>query len=130
MPQSNDPVAKALAGAKATLAHANAAFPSSGASAITSKPAAAPAPKKSSSISIGEPEKGTANELKSKVDMVGKAKTALGDAIKMHKGGPVKKSGTYQLQAGEHVLTAPEAKTARKHALMMSGMKSLAKAAK
>jgi hypothetical protein len=129
MPQSNDPVAKALAGAKATLAHANATFPSSGAPKAAATPAPAVAPKKAS-MSIGEPEKGTANELKSKAEMVGKAKTALGDAPKMHKGGPVKKSGTYQLQAGEHVLTAPEAKTARKHALMMSGMKSLAKAAK
>jgi len=45
-----------------------------------------------------------------------------------HKGGTVKKDGTYRLQAGEHVLTAPEADKARNHAIMASGIKSLAKA--
>lgn len=45
----------------------------------------------------------------------------------MHKGGPVKADGAYNLKAGEHVLTASEAANARKHALMASGMKSLAK---
>jgi len=45
-----------------------------------------------------------------------------------HKGGTVPKDGTYRLQAGEHVLTAPEAEKARKHAIMASGIKSLAKA--
>jgi hypothetical protein len=44
----------------------------------------------------------------------------------MHKGGTVKVSGDYNLQAGEHVLTASEAAKARNHALMASGMKSLA----
>jgi hypothetical protein len=47
-----------------------------------------------------------------------------------HKGGTIPADGTYQLQAGEHVLTAAEAETARKHALMVSGLKSLAKPAK
>ena len=46
-----------------------------------------------------------------------------------HKGGPIPKDGAYKLKAGEHVLTAKEADTARKHALMASGMKSLAKPA-
>lgn len=126
MPQQNDdPVAKALAGAKATLAHANASFPSpTPAPAAKASPSLAP---KKASMSVGEPEKGIANDLKSKAGMVDKAKMALNDAPKMHKGGPVKKSGTYQLQAGEHVLTAPEAVIARKHALMASGMKSLSK---
>ncbi len=45
-----------------------------------------------------------------------------------HKGGTVKKDGTYRLKAGEHVLTAPEAEKAKKHAIMASGIKSLAKA--
>ena len=46
-----------------------------------------------------------------------------------HKGGPIPKDGPYNLKAGEHVLTAKEADKARKHALMASGMKSLAKPA-
>lgn len=45
---------------------------------------------------------------------------------KMHSGGTVKKDGAYSLKAGEHVLTAPEADKARNHALIASGMKSLA----
>jgi hypothetical protein len=49
---------------------------------------------------------------------------------KMHSGGSVKADGDYNLKAGEHVLTEPEAKLARKHALMFSGMKSLAHASK
>lgn len=48
----------------------------------------------------------------------------------MHNGGPVLADGAYRLKAGEHVLTAPEATKARKHALMASGMKSLAKPGK
>lgn len=48
----------------------------------------------------------------------------------MHTGGPVMEDGVYRLQAGEHVLTASEAAKARKHALMVSGMKSLAKSGK
>ncbi len=49
-------------------------------------------------------------------------------APKMHKGGPIKADGIYRLKAGEHVLTADEATKARKHALMITGMHSLAKA--
>jgi hypothetical protein len=45
---------------------------------------------------------------------------------KMHNGGTVKADGAYDLKAGEHVLTAPEAAKARNHALMASGMKSMA----
>jgi hypothetical protein len=48
----------------------------------------------------------------------------------MHTGGPVMADGAYRLKAGEHVLTAAEAKKAQKHALMASGMKSLAKSGK
>src|SRR5579864_5282774 len=108
----------ALSDAKATLAQANAAFPSS---SLKSAGAAAPAkpvaaPKVSS---IGE-------ELATKKTMVDKARSAL---PKMHNGGTVKADGDYNLKAGEHVLTAPEAAKARQHALMASGMKSLAKPA-
>lgn len=118
MPQQNqdDPVAKALAGAKGFLkehpADMSKADP-------PRRPAPAPTPKPSS---MGEEAKGAA-------DMVQKAKTALNvsNAPKMHKGGPVKKDGIYSLQAGEHVLTADEAQMARKHAIMASGMKSLSK---
>jgi lysophospholipid acyltransferase (LPLAT)-like uncharacterized protein len=49
---------------------------------------------------------------------------------KMHNGGPVMADGVYRLKAGEHVLTAPEAAKAKKHAMMASGMKSLAKSGK
>lgn len=49
---------------------------------------------------------------------------------KMHKGGDVPKDGPYTLKAGEHVLTEKEAKIARKHAILASGLKSLAKSAK
>ena len=47
----------------------------------------------------------------------------------MHKGGPVMKDGTYRLKMGEHVLTAKETAKAKQHALMSSGIKSLAKSA-
>lgn len=43
-----------------------------------------------------------------------------------HKGGPIIKDGVYKLKAGEHVLTEDEAHQARKHAIMASGIKSLA----
>ncbi len=104
----------ALSDAKAALAHANASFPSNPPAAA--KPA--PTPTKSSP-SIGD-------ELMVKKAMVDKARSAL---PKMHKGGPVNADGDYNLKAGEHVLTEPEAALARKHALMASGMKSLAKPA-
>jgi hypothetical protein len=98
--------------AKAALAHANAAFPQREPATKTAVASEKPAP------SIGE-------ELAVKKSMVDKAKSAL---PKMHKGGTVKADGGYSLKAGEHVLTAPEAELAKKHALMASGMKSLAKA--
>lgn len=113
MPQNGDAVSKALASAKSALSHANTAFPSPAKPAVApAKPAAAPKP-----ATLGD-------ELVAKKTMVDKAVSAL---PKMHTGGPVIKDGAYQLKAGEHVLTAPEAEKARKHALMSVGMKSLAK---
>jgi DsbC/DsbD-like thiol-disulfide interchange protein len=102
----------ALTAAKQALAHADKAFPSTATPSVAApKVSAATAP------SIGQ-------ELAAKKTMVDKAMSAL---PKMHNGGPVKVDGSYQLKAGEHVLTEAEAKKARKHALMASGMKSLAK---
>ena len=120
---ATDAVTKALSGAKSALSTANKKFPSP-ATPKAAAPAAKPTAKSSSSISIGEPEKGIASELKSKADNVSQYAAAL---PKMHDGGPVKKDGAYQLQAGEHVLTAVEARIARRHAIAASGMKSLAK---
>ena len=122
MPQ-NDAVSKALAGAKATLKNANTAFPS--AKAPVSSQAAAPAPKPAAPAP--KPAPTTGDELKAKQDNVN---TYLKSIPKMHVGGPVTEDGPYQLKAGEHVLTEPEAKKARKHALMAVGMKSLAKPGK
>lgn len=48
----------------------------------------------------------------------------------MHRGGPVKEDGMYKLKKGEHVLTAEEAEHAHKHALMFSGIKSMARSYK
>ena len=120
---ATDPVTKALSSAKSALSTANKKFPSAMAPK-TAAPAAKPAAKPASSISIGEPEKGIKAELQSKADNVKQYTDAL---PKMHDGGPVKKDGAYQLQAGEHVLTAVEARIARRHAIAASGMKSLAK---
>jgi hypothetical protein len=111
-----DSVTDALAAAKGALSHANAAFPPAAA-----KPAAAPsAPVKKSAPTLGD-------ELVAKKTMVDKARVAL---PKMHNGGPVLADGDYNLKAGEHVLTAAETKKATQHALMASGLKSLAKSGK
>ena len=105
----------ALSDAKAALDAANKAFPSSAPSS-----SAAPAPK----VAAKPVAPNLGQELAAKKTMVDKAKRAL---PKMHNGGPVPADGDYNLKAGEHVLTAPEAAKARSHALMASGMKSLAK---
>lgn len=60
----------------------------------------------------------------------GSKKPYADDATSYHTGGTIPADGVYKLQAGEHVLTAPEAEKAKKHALMVSGMKSLAKPVK
>ena len=52
------------------------------------------------------------------------------ESTSYHTGGTIPEDGTYQLEAGEHVLTATEAEKAKKHALMASGIKSLAKPVK
>ena len=108
----------ALSDAKAALAHANVAFPT--ATPKTATPAQAASKAITTAPSIGQ-------ELANKKIMVDKARIAL---PKMHNGGPVLADGAYQLKMGEHVLTAAEAKKARTHALMASGMKSLAKPGK
>ena len=105
-----------LAGAKNALKTADRMFPSSMA---PKAPAPVSAPKTS-----GKPAITTGDELRVKARNVSEYAKAL---PKLHNGGPVKADGGYDLQAGEHVLTAAEAKQARKHALMASGMKSLAK---
>ena len=105
-----------LAGAKNALKTADRMFPSSMA---PKAPAPVSAPKTS-----GKPAITTGDELRVKARNVSEYAKAL---PKLHNGGPVKADGGYDLQAGEHVLTAAEAKQARKHALMAVGMKSLAK---
>lgn len=111
MPQ-NDAVSKALSSAKSALAHSNMAFP-----------AAKPAPAKPTPAPASKPTPTISDELKAKQDNVNQYM----NAPKMHNGGPVAADGVYQLKKGEHVLTAPEAAKARKHAMMAVGMKSLAK---
>lgn len=108
MAQSGDPVSNA----KAALASANKAFPS---------PAKAPAPKAQPAAPVVHPPT-VGDELKAKADNVNQYM----NAPKMHKGGPVMADGVYTLRAGEHVLAKGEADKARKHALMASGVKSLA----
>jgi hypothetical protein len=54
------------------------------------------------------------------------AAKAPADIPHLHHGGPVPTDGIYKLKAGEHVLTAKEAAKAKKHALLASGLKSLA----
>lgn len=81
--------------------------------ASASKTAAAAGAAKSTAPKI-------ADELAATNKMRDKATEAL---PKMHDGGPVVADGAYQLKAGEHVLTAPQAKMARHHALMVVGMK-------
>lgn len=120
MPQ-NQSVDQILAGAKAELGKANAM-------SATLPKAATPAPKPVAPKPIA-PKASLKNELDAKGQMVGQAKKALegtGVVPKMHRGGPVMADGVYQLQKGEHVLTAPEAARAKKHALMHAGMRSLA----
>jgi uncharacterized phage infection (PIP) family protein YhgE len=116
MPQ-NDAITKALSSAKSALGHANATFPSSAVSTPAKTAVAAAVPK---AASIGE----ELNAKKANVDQYMKT------LPKLHKGGPVLKTGAYQLKAGEHVLTMSEAATARKHAIMASGVKSLARPGK
>ena len=106
----------ALSDAKAALAHANTAFPPAPKATPVAVKAPSPAPAQSN---IGV-------ELREKGKMMDNARKALSDAPKMHKGGTVKADGVYNLQAGEHVLTAPETAKVRKHAMMISGLKSLA----
>ena len=78
------------------------------------------------SANVDKDYTGTANATSIKGNQL-QSQAILGS---MHTGGPVMADGAYQLKAGEHVLTAAEATKAKRHALMASGMKSLAKAGK
>lgn len=113
MAQNGDPVSNA----KAALASANKAFPSSMAPKASAPKVTAKAAPIVKAPSVGD-------ELAAKAANVKEYEAAL---PKMHKGGPVMSDGAYVLKAGEHVLAPGEADIARKHALMASGMKSLAK---
>lgn len=118
MPQN--PVAdKIMSDAKAELSKASTM------SASLPK-AAAPAPKPSAPVKAKAPT--LSDELSAKGQMVGEAKKALAvTPPKMHRGGAVKQDGVYQLKKGEHVLTEEEAMHAHKHALMASGLGSMAR---
>lgn len=117
----NDPIATA----KAALSKANTAFPTKFSKVATGATPAKPAPAPAAPVKPAAPAAPAHNlgtELADKKTMMDKAVSAL---PKMHKGGTIKTDGAYNLKAGEHVLTEPEAALARKHALMASGMKSL-----
>jgi len=131
MPQNDN--AATLAKSKSVLAHANAAFPSSMAPKPAQKPMA------QASLTHEAPEhrpvpSDRATTRQQNIQAVSDvAKSAgmsgVGTIGTLHNGGPVTRDGAYNLKKGEHVLTEPEAKQARKHALMASGIKSLAKTA-
>lgn len=115
-----DKISDMLASAKSTLAEAN-TFPSMSAPGKAVKPATPAKPAKPVESNLGTELRET-NKMKA----VG-IKAQSPEIPKMHKGGPVMADGDYNLKAGEHVLTGPEAAKARTHALLASGMKSLAK---
>ena len=71
---------------------------------------------------------GLSKAAKSVDDAQGTKKPYADQSTSYHKGGEIPVDGSYNLKAGEHVLTAAEAAKARKHALLASGLKSLAKA--
>lgn len=126
MPQ-NASVDKILSDAKNELNKANTMSKSLPTTPAPKAAAVAPAATKPAA-----PKPTLKNELDAKGEMVSQAKKALeGTGVpKMHRGGTVKADGIYQLQKGEHVLTAPEAQMAHKHALMAAGIGSMARAYK
>jgi hypothetical protein len=122
MAQQDDSISGKISKAKGVLATAKAKFPSPkpvpNAPVIqNSKPVAPPAASPMAGVNS------RAGNIAANRDILSPGDTAL---PKLHNGGPVLTDGAYQLKAGEHVLTAAEAKKARKHALMAVGMKSLA----
>jgi hypothetical protein len=117
MPQS-DSVSKKLADAKSTLADSYKKIPP-----MSTTPAPSPAAQPKSPAPVTKPPS-ISDELAAKKANVDQYTASL---PKMHRGGEVKADGAYQLKKGEHVLTPKEAKVAHKHALMMSGLKSMAK---
>ena len=117
MPQS-DSVSKALASAKSELASSYKKIPP-----MSTTPTPSPAAQPKSPAPVTKPPS-ISDELAAKKANVDQYTASL---PKLHRGGEVKADGAYQLKKGEHVLTPKEAKVAHKHALMMSGLKSMAK---
>jgi hypothetical protein len=118
MPQNDNGVDSKVAGAKAALAHAESkGFPKMASPAPAAPKPSVPAMKSSNATALSDDP----GAIRAHAD----AMHAL--LPKMHNGGPVAADGAYQLKAGEHVLTEPEAKIVRKHAMMAVGLKSLAK---
>lgn len=112
MPGNDDPVSKALAGAKSALAGARKFTASVGdtePSKVSPKPApqaAAPAPKPAASGIAKEAEdagKGVAINLQKKKEVIDS----------MAKGGPINKTGLYKLHKGEEVVPADKAESGK-----------------
>lgn len=123
MAQTDDGGVKLKVGAaKAALDSAKAKFPSPKAVPSATPRPAAPVMKPAAGGFDGG--KGIGAELKAKSDNVDQYAQSM---PKMHNGGPVVGDGPRWLKDGEHVLTGPEAKIVRKHAMMAVGLKSLAK---
>lgn len=110
-----------VAAAKSALSKANRDFPNANAP----KSPAAPAPKAAPAPSY-ETHSGSVRDQNHQVAQEEAKKMGMSSVPILHKGGPVLKDGVYRLKAGEHVLASGEADKARKHALLASGIKSLA----
>ena len=121
MPQNSDSVSKILASARAASAHAD----ETSALHVTHP---TPMPEELKKPAASAAKAAASGAAKSSPTSIGKALESMpsgGETTspKMHDGGPVLTDGDYNLKAGEHVLTAPQAKMVRKHALMVVGMK-------
>ena len=126
MPQKS--VDEVLASAKQTLSKAQKDFPSS--SLATPAPKASPAAAAGKAVTSGAAsttglgaELTAAKTSRAKATTAGKVSGTTPVMPSMHEGGPVPADGPYNLKAGEHVLTAPQVKMVRQHALMAVGMK-------
>jgi len=115
MPQGD--VASKLAAAKATLSHADNAFPSSMAPKAPA-PAQAPMPRQKPAAST------TAKELNVKQANVDEY---LMGVPKMHKGGVVPKSGVYRMQQGEGVISSRKMNSMKKGMAVLGAIKGTKK---